>query len=124
MRPLQAQPILNAASNANLKSAPIDTRQLFCFSLQALAGSGSCAVTFQVQVCNTPCVVPFNTYNPPDAQWTNLGTALTFSQGSTASNQLISKTDLSYIAMRVVFTDSSSGSNTALITVSIGALGA
>ena len=124
MRPLQYQPILNSASSATIKSSPIDTRQLFNFSLQALAGAGSCAGTFQVQVCNTPCLGQFSLYNPPDAQWSNLGTALTFSQGSAASGQLISKTDLSYVAMRVVFTDTSSGSNTALITVSIGALGA
>jgi hypothetical protein len=123
MRPLQYQPFLNKVSNATAKSSPIDMRQIFNFSLQALAGTGSCAGTFQVQVCNTPCLSPFVNYNPPDSQWSNLGTALTFAQASTASNQLITKTDSCYVAMRIVFTDTSSGTNTALITVSIEALG-
>jgi hypothetical protein len=125
MRPLQCQPILNQPANSNYTSAAIDARQLVCFSLQAYAGAGSCAGTFQVQVSNTPCLQRFvdygNSANP--VIWTNLGTPLTFSQSSTASSQLITKTDLSYVAVRVVFTDSSGGTNTSNITANLEALG-
>lgn len=125
MRPLQVQPILAKASNVNTTSSPIDFRQIVCFSVQALAAAGSCAGTFQIQVNNTPAVNADFTklYNPPTASWVNLGSPLTFAQASAASAQLIPKADSSYVAMRVIFTDTSGGANTSLITVSIAALG-
>lgn len=123
MKPLQTLPLKSIASNVTTKSIPIDCRQLFNFSLQAQAAAGSCDGTFQIQVCNTPCLGAFNLYNPPDVQWTNLGSSLTFSQASTASTQLAPKTDIAHVALRVVFTDSSTGTNTALITAALFALG-
>lgn len=122
MRFVQTQPIIpGTASNASINSAPIDTRQQYSFSLQCSATTGTCAGTFQVQVSNDPVVGSFTNYSPKN--WTNLGIALTFAQSSTASNQIVQFTQLSYVAMRVVYTDSSSGTNTATITASIGALG-
>lgn len=123
MRPLQIQPFLNKASNASVTSSPIDARQLFNLSLIVVGNTGSLAGTFQLQVCNVPCLGTFDSYNPPAVQWANLGSALTFAQSSTASNQLVTKIDLTYVAVRLVFTDTSSGANTSLMTASIEALG-
>jgi hypothetical protein len=121
MGPLQDIIIKKVASSANVNSTVIDLRQAIALSFQAIAGTGSCAGTFQLQITNDPCLVPdFNNFVP--VNWTNLGTPLTFAQGSTASNQLFAKIDSAYCAMRVVFTDSSSGSNTSLITVQLSVL--
>lgn len=125
MRPLAQFEINNLPGNASFTSKPLDARQLVCFTLQASATIGSLAGTFQVQVSNTPVISTFINYdavsNP--AVWTNLGTALTFSQASAASSQIVPKTDLSNVAWRVVFTDSSSGTNTSKISAAISALG-
>lgn len=121
MRPLQTIIMNGLASNANQNSTIIDLRQIVCFSVQCIAGTGKCDGTFQLQVTNDPCLTTFQDYAP--VNWTNLGTALTFAQTSTASNQLIPKTDNSYVACRVVFTDGSGGTNTAPITAELAALG-
>lgn len=125
MRPLQTLVINNQPSNASITSGPIDLRQIVCFSLQASATPGSASGTFQLQVSNTPCLQTFSRYDTTDnpAIWTNVGTALTFAQASVASSQLIPKMDSSYVALRVVFTDGSSGSNTSRITAALAALG-
>lgn len=109
------------ASNVNQTSSVVDLRQIFAFSVQAVAGTGSCSGTFQVQVSNDPVIGPFQNFT--FTNWVNLGTALTFSQSSVSSNQLVPYQNSSFVAMRVVFTDSSSGTNTALISVELMALG-
>lgn len=116
MRPLQCI-VINHRSNLTITSPAIDARNLLNFSLQACAGTGSCAGTIQVQFTNDLCEVAFSQFVP--VNWTNLGSALTFAQGSTASNQGIVKTDISHTAIRIVFTDSSSGSNTSTLVVNL-----
>lgn len=123
MRPLQTQPFKKIISSASFKTNPQDLRQIFCIALQVFADTGACAGTFQIQICSVPCLGPFIDYKPADNQWTNLGSALTFAQASTASNQLISKIETCYVAMRIVFTDTSGGSNTSLVTGSVSGLG-
>jgi len=91
------------------------------FSLQAIAGIGSCAGTIQAQVSNDPCPGTFSSFVP--VNWSNLGSPLTFTQSSTASNQLLPKVDSSYTALRAIFTDSSGGTNTALISLQFSGLG-
>jgi hypothetical protein len=115
--------LINQQANATVISPAVDFRQQFAFSVQAIGGDGSLAGTVQVQVNNTPVLNGFTTYAPSAASWTNLGTALTFSQTSVTSSQLVPKTDSAYVAMRVVFTDSSSGTNTANLTVQLSAIG-
>lgn len=101
MRPLQDIILAPIVSSSNRTSKTIDMRQIVNFSLQAVAGTGACAGTVQIQVTNDPCLGNFNIYSPQN--WTNLGSALTFAQSSTASNQLIPKTDNSYVALRALW---------------------
>jgi hypothetical protein len=118
MRPLQCQPINNQASSSNITTSPIDFRQIVNFSAQLSASTGACAGTLQLQVSNTPCLQKFldygNSANP--VTWTNLGSPLTFSQASTASSQLISKTDNAYVALRGVWS-SVPGAVTTITTI-------
>src|ERR1700761_2092447 len=115
------------AGNASVNSKPIDCRQVLNISLQVVSSAGSLAGTFQLQICNVPYVGTvdgFNsTYSPPAAAWTNLGSALTFAQSSTATSMAVAKTDISNVAVRVVFTDSSTGSNTATFSTYLNVQG-
>lgn len=121
MKPLNQSIISNAVSNATLVSSNVDIRQAVNFSLQVSASTGSLAGTFQVQISNTPCLNIFRDFGQSNnpAIWTNLGTPLTFAQASTATSQVIPKTDIAHVALRVVFTDSSSGTNTSRMTVNL-----
>lgn len=121
MKPLQYIILDPIVASANKTSAIIDLRQLFSFSLQAVAGTGSCDGTVQVQVTNDPCLQYFANYVPKN--WVDLGNPLTFAQSSVASSQLIPTTNISYVAMRVIFTDTSSGMNTAKISLQLVAFG-
>lgn len=120
---LQSNPIKNLPASASFTSAPIDARQFYQFSLQMYGGSGSLAGTFQLQACNVPCVDVFNNYAPLTAQWTNIGTALTSTQTSVASSQMTPVLSSAYVALRVVFTDTSGGTNTAVMNAYLTALG-
>jgi hypothetical protein len=114
-------------ANASANSTPIDVRQVFNISLQVISSAGSLAGTFQLQTSNLPYVGTvdgFNkTYAPTAVQWTNLGTALTFAQASAATSQVIAKTDISNVGVRLVYTDSSSGSNTATFSAYLNVQG-
>jgi hypothetical protein len=121
MRPLQLV-AFSQPGNASYTSAPIDLRQIVAFSLQALTTLGSLAGSIQIQISNTPCLQKFLDYSEMNPTWTNLGSPLTFTQGVAPSSQLITKQDSSYVAMRIVFTDSSSGANTASIQANVAGL--
>lgn len=122
MRPLSSQPILNQSTSGNHTSSPVDMRQMVQFSLQAAGSAGTLAGTVQLQVSDTPCIGLFKAYDSSDnpAIWTNLGSALTFSQSNSASNQLISKTDSCYVALRVVFSSTNSQVNTITTVADVG----
>lgn len=121
MRPLATLLFSAQSSVSSATSSAVDIRQTVCFSLQVSGGAGNLAGTFQVQVSNTPCLGPFKDYSLQNPVWSNLGTALTFAQVTSATSQIIAKTDVSHVALRVVFTETST--NTALMTVALSTLG-
>lgn len=125
MRPVSTVILQPTLASASVNSNIIDLRQIVNFSLQAIGGTGSLAGTIQLQISNTPCnQAAFSNYvTTNNPVWTNLGTALTFNQSSTASSQIIGKQDSSYVALRAVFTDTSGGTNTATLTLNFFALG-
>jgi hypothetical protein len=123
MKQLQDLTVNAAAANASFNSNPIDVRQAFSFSAQAIGSAGSLSGTVQVQVSDTPVLDSFANYANANPTWSDLGDALTFDQESEASSQLIPKTDLCYVALRFVYTDSSSGDNTADISIQVSTLG-
>lgn len=119
---LQSNPI-SAPASASITSKPIDARQFYSFSMQSYGSTGSLAGTVQMQACDVPCLDAFQNYAPLASQWVNIGTALTFSQSSTASSQMFPVTSSSYVALRVVFTDTSGGTNTSTLNCYLTALG-
>ena len=125
MRPVQTIILPATLASASVNSNIIDLRQSVCFSLQAIGATGSLAGTVQLQISNTPCTQSsFSNYVSVNSPvWTNLGTALTFNQSSTASSHIIAKQDSCYVAIRAVFTDTSGGTNTATLQLNLFALG-
>lgn len=114
MRPLQDIILAPVISSSNRTSKIIDLRQIVSLSLQAVAGTGACSGTVQLQVSNDPCLTTFQNYTP--SNWSNLGSALTFAQTAVASNQLIPKLDSSYVALRAVW-NSVPGAVTTVVAV-------
>ncbi len=117
MRPLQTQILTPIISSSDRTSTVVDMRQIVNFSLQAIAGTGACAGTVQMQVSNTPCTETFQNYESRDLPtWNNLGSPLTFAQSAVASSQLIAKIDNSYVAFRAKFTSTPGAVTTIVAT--------
>lgn len=104
-------PINAHATNASFTSAPIESVApsfMIKFSAIAKADHSSANGSLQLQASNTPTNAS-GTY-----KWVNIGSPLTIS-GTTAA--LSAAADVCYARMQFVYTDSSSGASTALLTV-------
>lgn len=103
-------PLINSVlGNATIKSASLDTSFMFKLSGVVRATHASANGTMQLQASNV-------TGAPTESDWVNLGSPATISG---AGNTIIAQQDLSYRWIRAVYTDSSGGSATALITLSV-----
>src|SRR3954464_995634 len=106
-----ATPINAHATSASFTSSPIEAVApsfMFKFSAIAKADHSSASGTLQLQGSNTPPNTA-GTYT-----WVNVGSAASISSTTAV---LIAAADVCYGRLRFVFTDSSSGASTALLTV-------
>lgn len=120
MRFLPFSPINSIVTSANITSSAIDMSQIFKMSAQVIVGTGSSTGSLQLQVSNDHSTGAQQFNNQTFTNWSNLGSAVSVSgSGST----LIAQQDMCYKALRAIYTDGSSGTGTARITVQILCLG-
>jgi hypothetical protein len=97
-------PAISGSSAANITGASIDASQMCKLSAQIIA-EGAAAGTIQLQVSND---INDNFYQqtPVYTNWSNLGSPVTV---SSAGATLILQQDMSYRAVRAVWTGSGAG---------------
>lgn len=120
MRFLPFSPINLQTANATITSSAIDMSQIFKMSAQVIIGTGTATGSLQLQVSNDHSTGAQQFGNQTFTHWSNLGSAVAISG---AGSTLIAQQDMCYKALRAVYTDSSSGLGTALVTVQILCLG-
>lgn len=120
MRFLPNNIINSVVANATITSSPIDINQIIKMSAQVVVGSGTAGGSLQLQVSNdyTPAGAFFT--NQVFTNWSNLGSAVTVTG---AGATLIAQQDLCYRALRAIYTDTSTGTGTAKISVELVCLG-
>ncbi len=109
-------PINAHATNASFDSALVEAvapSGMFKFSFIAKASHSSAAGSLQLQASNTPTNTT-GTYT-----WMNVGSSVSIS-GTTVAG--LAAIDTAYARLKLVYTDSSSGSSTATLTVETMAL--
>lgn len=116
MKYLPFSPISNVVANATITSAPIDCSQLFKMSVQVVVAGGTATGSMQMQVSNDHSTGAQLFNNQTFTNWSNLGSPVTV---TTTGSQLIAQQDVCYKAIRAVYTDGSSGSGSATISVNL-----
>jgi len=106
-----------AALNADHNSAPLQLKNMFGYSIQ-IVWTGTPTGTLKLQASSDPLYSGAPGTNPAEPNnWTDVDNS---SQSiSSGGNYLWNQTDVMYNWVRVVFTDSSSGTSTAVITSAV-----
>lgn len=111
MRPVNCQ-ILSAAANADQNSNPQWAQDIVRASFQAVVTGSTASGTLQLQFSNDQAVgVAPNKFVPTN--WSNLGSSVSVAASGVYS---ISEVECSYEYLRLVWTDSSSGTNNGTVT--------
>lgn len=121
MRVYNKQIVTNAVMNTTINSAPYNIQQLYGYAIQA-EFTGTPTGTFKLQASNDPAT----SYNPGNGQggnpvinWTDVQNS---SYGVTASgNYMWNVFEVMYNWVRLVYTDTSGGTSTAVLNASINA---
>lgn len=113
-------PIIEAAvMDENLTSAAYNVQQLYGVAIQAV-WTGTPAGTFKLQASADPATAYIESQNTP-TNWTDIANSSYAVSG--AGSYMWNVFDIMYNYIRVVYTDGSSGTSTAVLTVVINAKG-
>lgn len=105
-----AASITGVSTGANQNSIPQWTDQIVRTSFQTIT-TGTCAGTIQIQISDDKSVgLPANQFVPTN--WSNLGTPTTVTIAGVYNTGYL---ECSYEYMRLVWTDTSSGTNTGTV---------
>lgn len=116
MKFLPFSPINAVTASATVTSAAVDMSQIFKMSAQVVVAGGTATGSLQLQVSNDHSTGAQLFNNQTFTNWSNLGSPVAI---TTTGVNLIAQQDMCYKALRAVYTDTSSGTGTAKVTVQI-----
>jgi|SRR5271166_1820208 len=119
MRQYNENIVLNAVMNATINSAPIPANQLYGYSVQAVY-TGTPTGTLKLQASDDPFTGNIQTSIPP-TNWVDIANS-SFAISS-AGAYMWNVSEVMYNWARLVYTDSSGGTSTAVLNVTVNGKG-